>query len=143
MPGFFQKRGSKPPKEHMLAFFCIFLVTVPCSPRYRNSEETHSVFQPFRFEIMAKGGKGGGYGGGGGGPEGQSKKLCQVFLRNLPLAMLEPVSGGWGLRFWGFGGQTQPRGSAAPPPGCGMLVAVCASYLMFAGLAVVIVAVGL
>lgn len=45
---------------------------------------------------MAKGGKGGGGGGvGGGGNEGsgQSKKLCQVFLRNLPLAMLEPVSG--------------------------------------------------
>eukprot|EP00903_Cladosiphon_okamuranus_P005563 g5539.t1 len=35
---------------------------------------------------MAKGGKGGG--GGGGGAGGQSK--CQVFLRNLPLAMLEP-----------------------------------------------------
>ncbi|CAM9821027.1 unnamed protein product [Ectocarpus sp. 6 AP-2014] len=42
---------------------------------------------------MAKGGKGGSGGGvGGGGNEGsgQSKKLCQVFLRNLPLAMLEP-----------------------------------------------------
>lgn len=39
-----------------------------------------------------RGGRGGG-GGGGGGPDGQSKKLCQVFLRNLPLTMLEPVSG--------------------------------------------------
>eukprot|EP00752_Nemacystus_decipiens_P011036 g9805.t1 len=39
---------------------------------------------------MAKGGKSGGHGGGGGDPEGQSKKMCQVFLRNLPLAMLEP-----------------------------------------------------
>lgn len=49
---------------------------------------------------MTKGGKGGagdggkGGGAGGGGPSGQSKKLCQVFLRNLPLTMLEPVSGG-------------------------------------------------
>ncbi|CAM9304033.1 unnamed protein product [Pylaiella littoralis] len=45
---------------------------------------------------MSQGGKGdvgdGGTGGGtgGAGPAGQSKKLCQVFLRNLPLAMLEP-----------------------------------------------------
>lgn len=43
---------------------------------------------------MSKGGKGGDGGGGqGGAGGGQSKKLCQVFLRNLPLAMLEPVSG--------------------------------------------------
>lgn len=55
------------------------------------------VISAVRSEIMPKGGKGGSYGGGG-GPEGQSKKMCQVFLRNLPLAMLEPVSGGGG---WG------------------------------------------
>lgn len=39
-----------------------------------------------------RGGRGGD-GSDGGGPDGQSKKLCQVFLRNLPLTMLEPVSG--------------------------------------------------
>ena len=63
--------------------------------------------------MVAKGSNGGGRGGrggrgvhgaggrggrgvdgsDGGGPDGQSKKLCQVFLRNLPLTMLEPVSG--------------------------------------------------
>lgn len=45
---------------------------------------------------MAKGKNHGGGetgGTGGDGDVGQSKKLCQVFLRNLPLAMLEPVSG--------------------------------------------------
>lgn len=45
--------------------------------------------------VVGDGVKGGGTGGGG--PAGQSKKLCQVFLRNLPLTMLEPVSGGLGL----------------------------------------------
>ncbi|CAM9353199.1 unnamed protein product, partial [Hapterophycus canaliculatus] len=40
---------------------------------------------------MRKGGKSGDGDGRQGGPGGgQSKKLCQVFLRNLPLAMLEP-----------------------------------------------------
>ena len=72
---------------------------------------------------MAKGGKSGGYGGGG-GPEGQSKKMCQVFLRNLPLAMLEPVSCwlvGWlaalagvGVLFWV---SRRGPGVAGAPPG--------------------------
>lgn len=42
--------------------------------------------------VGGRGGRGGG-GASGGGADGQSKKLCQVFLRNLPLTMLEPVSG--------------------------------------------------
>lgn len=66
---------------------------------------------------MAKGGKGGSYGGGGGGVEGHSKKMCQVFLRNLPLAMLEPVSG-WlvaaGVKVRVSGGQTRPRQQQQP-----------------------------
>lgn len=45
---------------------------------------------------MAKGISGGGDDGGGnvsgsGGAASQAQKMSQVFLRNLPLAMLEPV----------------------------------------------------
>lgn len=79
---------------------------------------------------MAKGGKvgvgdgGKGGGTGGGAPAGQSKKLCQVFLRNLPLTMLEPVSGGLGLVarvdhvMVGGRGATQQQGGADVPCCC-------------------------
>lgn len=77
------------------ALFCKYHLPVPCSAPPDTPPNKH-----FRSEIMPKGGKGGSYGGGGGGPEGQSKKMCQVFLRNLPLAMLEPVSGGRWLWWW-------------------------------------------
>lgn len=91
---------------------------------------------------MSKGSKDGGYGGGG-GPEGQSKKMCQVFLRNLPLAMLEPVSGGWGggVMFGSFGGHRRSPGQQAAL--AGVLVAVCVSYLIPHCLTVVNVATGL
>lgn len=76
---------------------------VGCQSRIRHHTPSRDFSPSFpwasRSTSMSSGGiKGGGHGGGGSGPAGQSKKN-QVFLRNLPLAMLEPVSW-WPWLLW-------------------------------------------
>lgn len=81
-------------RRHFCRGVCDSTPISTCTQQHTISQST-----AVRLGSMSKGGKGGvgdgsrGGGTGGGGPAGQSKKLCQVFLRNLPLTMLEPVSG--------------------------------------------------